>query len=229
MGLKFITPANIMIIGPSLSGKSTMMFNILAQKSDAFDKLMGRIYYCYGTFSEQYNKIKKQLGNDIEFFSGIPTEEMVRKWASASKGLAIILVLDDLMEQISKSVTCQDLVTKITHHCEMALFILTQNMFQKGPIFRCVSLNTHYFIIMKTKRDQQQLLHFGRQIFPFKTNYLYDSYIKATEAKQYGALRVDLHPASDSRLVLTSDFLSDHPVVYLEGDRSDDIIHLRMI
>ena len=102
-------------------------------------------------------------------------------------------------------------------------------MFQKGPIFRCVSLNTHYFIIMKAKRDQQQLLHFGRQIFPFKTNYLYDLYIKATEAKQYGVLRVDLHPASDSRLVLTSDFLSDHPVVYLDSDRSDDIIHLRMI
>ena len=82
---------------------------------------------------------------------------MFRKWASASKGFPIILVLDDLMEQISKSVTCQDLVTKITHHCEMALFILTQNMFQKGPIFRYVSLNTHYFIIMKTKRDQRQL------------------------------------------------------------------------
>ena len=108
MGLKFITPANIMIIGPSLSGKSTMMFNI-------------------------FN---------------------------------IFNILDNLMEQISKSVTCQDLVTKITHHCEISLFILTQNMFQKGPIFRCVSLNTHYFIIMKTKRDQQQLLHFGRQISP---------------------------------------------------------------
>ena len=65
--------------------------------------------------------------------------------------------------------------------------------------------------------------------FPLRTNYLYDLYIKATVTKQYGALRVDLHPASDSRLVLTSDFLSDHPVVYLDSDRSDDIIHLRMI
>ena len=229
MGLKFIIPANIMIIGPSLSGKSTMMFDILLQKSTAFDKSMGRAYYCYGTFSEQYTKIKSQLGDDIEFISGIPTEDVVRKWASASEGLPIILILDDLMEQISKSVTCQDLVTKITHHCEMALFILTQNMFQKGPIYRCVSLNTHYFIIMKSKRDQQQLLYFGRQVFPFKSNYLYESYLKATDSKQYGALRVDLHPASDSRLVLTSDFLSEHPTVYLEGDKSDDIIYLTMI
>ena len=88
-----------MMIGPSLIRKSTMMFNILTQKSDAFDKLMGRMYYFYYycTFSEQYNKIKKQIGNNIEFFSGIPTEEMVCKWACASQGLPIILVLDNFV------------------------------------------------------------------------------------------------------------------------------------
>ena len=223
MVLKFKTPANVMLIGPSLSGKSTMMFIILLQKDSIFDKPVGKVYYCYGIFSRAYHLIKEQLKDDIDFYPGLPLEHQLRTWSTESGDLPIVVVLDDLMEEISKSVIAQDLVTKLTHHCEMVLFILTQNMYQKGPIFRCLSLNTHYFILMKSKRDQQQLLYFGRQVFPFRKNYLYCSYQMATQSEQYGALRVDLHPATNPQLVLTSQFLSEYPIVYLDSQESDDI------
>ena len=45
----------------------------------------------------------------------------------------------------------------------------------------------------------------------------------ATQSEQYGALRVDLHPATNPQLVLTSQFLSEYPIVYLDSQESDDI------
>ena len=228
MVLKFITPSVTQLIGPSLSGKSTIMFEILLKREIVFDRKMGKIYYCFGALSSSYEKVKAAIGDDITFISGLPTEEQVKKWSSNSTTGPIILILDDLMEEISRSIPCQHLVTRLTHHCQLSLFILSQNLFQKGGIYRCLSLNTHYFIFMRTHRDHAQLLYFGRQVFPLKPSLLYNAYIKATEGVQYGHLRVDLHPESQPLLALTSDFLSEYPHVFLDKDQTDDIIHIKL-
>ena len=187
---------------------------------------MGKIYYCYGTYCNQYDTEKEKIGSNIIFISGLPSEDDVKKWATLSTEGNIILVLDDLLEQVSKSVSCQNMVTKIAHHCEISLFILSQNMFQKGGVYTCLSLNTHYFILMKTKRDHQQILYFGRQIFPFKQNVLYSAYLQATDSVTYGYLRVDLHPASNPILALTTAFLEEYPIVYLDKNEPTDVKHL---
>ena len=229
MVLKFITPSVTQLIRPSLSGKSTIMFEILLNRDIAFDRKMGKIYYCFGVLSSSYERIKSVIGDDISFISGLPTEEQVTKWSSTSNSGPIILVLDDLMEEISRSTPCQNLVTRLTHHCQLSLFILSQNLFQKGGIYRCLSLNTHYFIFMKTRRDHAQLLYFGRQLFPFRPSLLYSAYIKATENVQYGYLHVvDLHPESKPTLSLTSNFLSAYPTVYLDKDQGDEIRHITL-
>ena len=209
-----------------MSGKSTMMFEIISKRSIAFDRQMGKIYYCYGTYSKQYDKLKEHVGDDIIFISGLPTEENVKKWATLSTDGPIILILDDLLERLSNDIHTQVLVTKLCHHCELCLFILSQNMFQKGGVYRCLSLNAQYFILMKTKRDHQQILYFGRQIFPFKQNLLYSAYLRATESVTYGYLRVDLHPASNQILTLTTSFLDEYPVVYLAKSDAADVIYV---
>ena len=227
MVLKFTLPSVTQIIGPSLSGKSTLMFEILSKKDELFNQKTGMIFYCYGTFSHNYPKVKELLGDNITFISGLPTEDQVKKWSlSSSHQGSVILVLDDLMAEISVSSACQAMVTRLTHHCNLGLFILSQNLFQKGPVYRCLSLNTHYFIFCQTRRDHAQLLYFGRQLFPLRPNLLYSSYLKATDGLKYGHLRVDLHPASNPMLALTSAFLSDYPIVYLDRDETDDIKHL---
>ena len=209
-----------------MSGKSSIMFEIISKRNIAFDVPMGKIYYCYGTYCNQYDIEKEKIGSDIIFISGLPSEDDVKKWATLSTESPIILVLDDLLEQVSKSVSCQNMVTKIAHHCEISLFILSQNMFQKGGVYRCLSLNTHYFILMKTKRDHQQILYFGRQIFPFKQNLLYSAYLYATDSVTYGYLRVDVHPASNPILALTTAFLEKYPIVYLDKNEPTDVKHL---
>ena len=97
MVLKFITPSVTQLIGPSLSGKSTIMFEILLKREIVFDRKMGKIYYCFGALSSSYEKVKAAIGDDITFISGLPTEEQVKKWSSNSTTGPIILILDDLI------------------------------------------------------------------------------------------------------------------------------------
>jgi hypothetical protein len=53
-----------------------------------------------------------------------------------------------------------------SHHLNMTIICLVQNVFQKGKIMRTLSLNTHYFVLYKNRRDQEQIQRFGREAFP---------------------------------------------------------------
>ena len=220
MPLKFCVPSSVIICGPSMSGKSELMFEIIAKRQDVFQEKMGLVIYCYGCWSVKYEKIKEEYGEIISFVPGIPSETELRKWCLKSQ-LPIILVLDDLLQDICQSRDCQNVVTRAVHHCHISMFIITQNLFANSKIFRTISLNTHYFLIMKLKRDLSQIYALGRQIDPLHPNLLMEAYTKATQ-EAYGYLRVDLHPSSDSTFLLTSAFLSDFPIVYLPDDKEPD-------
>ena len=105
------------------------------------------------------------------------------------------MVLDDLLQKAAKSSDIVDLFCQYSHHLNFSTFFVVQNLFADG--ISCISLNTHYFILLKTLRDQLQICTLGRQIFPGKLPYFMDAYHKAT-APKYAYLVIDLSPhASD--------------------------------
>ena len=60
---------------------------------------------------------------------------------------------------------------------------------------RCISLNTHYFLLMKQLRDLLQIQTLAKQIMPGDTQYFMSSFKQATQEK-YSYLLVDLSPHS---------------------------------
>ena len=80
-----------------------------------------------------------------------------------------IIVLDDLMEKIVKSIEMQELFTKYCHHRNMTAIMVSQNVFQKGPNARTISLNTHIHILFANKRDEVQVSILVHQLFHSKT------------------------------------------------------------
>ena len=65
-----------------------------------------------------------------------------------------IIFLDDLMEKIVKSTKMQELFIKYCHHRNMTAIMVLQNVFQKGPNARTISLNTHIHVLFANKRDE---------------------------------------------------------------------------
>ena len=147
-----------------------------------------KIIYCYGAYQDLYDKMQRDIPN-IEFCNRLPSRDDLDSWNCACPG-AKILVLDDLLQKAIKNADIVDLFIQFSHHIHYNVFFISQSLFANG--MRCISLNTHYFLLMKQPRDQLQIKTLGRQIMPGDTAYFMSSYKQATQ-ERYSYLLVDLH------------------------------------
>jgi hypothetical protein len=131
---------------------------------------------------------------NICFHEGLPTKaELLNIYRDNGH---FICVFGDLMSESANSVEVEQFVCIGSHHLNMTIICLVQNLFQKGKVMHTLSLNTHYFVLYKNRRDQEQIQRFGRQPFPQQSIYVVDAYRNATSTP-YGYLLVDLNPHSN--------------------------------
>jgi hypothetical protein len=55
------------------------------------------------------------------------------------------------------------LFTKGSHHRNICLVLITQNMFRQVPSSRVISLNSIYRVVFKNPRDKTQIVNLARQ------------------------------------------------------------------
>ena len=169
-----------------------------------FKKPICKTYYCYGVDQPLYDKMKRELSN-IVFFEGLPSKQELESWYMKEPQHKL-LIMDDLMSEASTSKDVVNIYSKYAHHYNFFCILVSQNAFSPGKEFRTISLNTHYFILFKNRRDELQIQTLGRQIFPRQLNYFMEAYRKATE-KRYGYLLVDLSSHSDSTYKLRTNII----------------------
>jgi len=73
-----------------------------------------------------------------------------------------MIVVDDHMSDVNQLVA--DIFTKISHHRNISMLYLSQNLFDKNKYARTISLNAHYLVLFKNCRDAGQFAIFARQI-----------------------------------------------------------------
>ena len=73
-----------------------------------------------------------------------------------------------------------NLFTKGSHHRNLSVIYIVQNIFHQGTETRNISLNTHYIVVFKSPRDNQQVLTLARQINPGRVPEFMHAYEKAT-------------------------------------------------
>ena len=93
------------------------------------------------------------------------------------------------------------LFTENSHHRNLSVIYVVQNLFEKGPESRTVSLNAHYMVIFKNPRDASQISHLARQMYPGRGKYLQEAFAHAT-SKPYGYLLVDARQETPEHLRL---------------------------
>ena len=92
------------------------------------------IWYCYGEFQPLFGRYPA-----IKFHECLPdiTKLDGRK--------PILLIIDDLMSETNDAVS--NLFTKGSHHRNVSVLYLTQNLFHKNKHMRTTSLNSHYIVL----------------------------------------------------------------------------------
>jgi hypothetical protein len=100
----------------------------------------------------------------IEFNKGITEDIDNADYLDVSQ--RNLILLDHLMAQSGKDRRIADLFTKGIHHRYLSIIYIVQNIFHQGKEMRNISLNAHYILLLKSKRDKQQVSMLARQINP---------------------------------------------------------------
>ena len=197
----------IMVAGPTSSGKTYWTHKLLTH--NMFTEPVASVLYCYGVFQDYFNQMKIP---NIEFHEGLPTLEKVQ---SLHDGSFHVIVLDDLMEYIVKSIEVQNLFTKYCHHYNITVIFLTQNVFAQGPCARTININTHILVLFANKRDESQAMNLGKQLYPCNSKVFMDAYEDAT-SYLHGYLVIDCDPKSPRELKLsTKIFPGEQTICYI--------------
>ena len=141
---------------------------------------------------------------EIEFNKGIPDDIDNTDYLDVSQ--RNLIVLDDLMAQSGKDKRISDLFTKGSHHRNLSIIYIVQNIFHQGKEMRNISLNANYIVLFKSPRDKQKISILARQVDPRRVQEFMRSYEDAT-SRPHGYLMWDLKPATDDQQRLKTNVL----------------------
>jgi len=202
MDLKWIHPFTATLSGPTGCGKTQFTFKFIRHVSQLMSPPPEQIIYCFG----EYQDIFSQYSN-VEFNEGLPD---LSRFDGSKRSL---LIIDDLMSESGESV--EKIFTKYSHHRNISIMYLCQNLFYKSKSSRCMSLNTAYLLLFKSVRDVTQVSTLARQMFPARSKFLIEAYHDAT-SKPFSYLMLDLKPTTDDKLrVRTNIFPDETCIVYV--------------
>ena len=208
--IKFKHPTTILIAGPTQSGK-TCFTKKLIQK-DMFNPTPNRILWIYreGSTTNAYEGLQKELP-EVEFYNHIPFD-VLDNLVPLNNNL---LILDDVMDEAAQSESVAQLFTRGSHHRNITVVFILQNLFLQSKHMRTISLNSHYMVLYKNPRDKLQIRNLSIQMFPNQPKYLIDAFEDATKSP-YTYLVIDLHPTTEEDYrVRTNIFPSDSIRFYL--------------
>ena len=213
-GLRFSHPSNFLISGVSNSGKTVLTRKILSNSDILFRPETPKyVILVYHTWQKTYQDMYEEGVVNL-CLNQIPDSHSLREICEEYKNSGgVILVLDDQLNNLDSSIV--DMFCIHSHHLKMSVILLVQTLFMPSKEFRTISLNSHYIILMKNVRDRSSITQLARQIFPYKTRFLTDSYIDATK-DSYSHLVLDLRPESSELLRVRGNIFDDFITVYCQ-------------
>lgn len=195
---QFRTNFALCIAGPSKCGKTSFCVELLNNSDRIIDKKLNKIYWILG----DQNAVPKNLKVPVEFVIGVPDE------FENISGLPCLWVLDDSMfETENKSVA--NLLTRGSHHQNMSVIFITQNLYQQGKYARTISLNFTHLCIMNNPRDRLQFQFLARQLYPENSKELLRVYKDITE-DPYSYLLIDLTQSTHNLFRFRTDIFNPH-------------------
>lgn len=225
--MMFRHPFTMMISGPTQSGKSTLISNLLKFRNQMFkytdecgnDRKLQfkKIHWHHDSSQPLHKELQRTIKNpQIKFIEGLPDEDELR-----ANRVPMLLIIDDLMKETNSSQVVGNIFTKISHHNNISVIYLLQNLFanQGKSQSRDISLNAQYIILMKNPRDSLQPKILGTQMT--KSQFLSSAYGDSTK-QSYGYLLLDFTQRANDLLRFRTNIFPDDKVkhIYLPHEKT---------
>ncbi len=126
---KFKHPFCMMVAGPTQSGKTHFVYNLLEKIQHFIDPVPAKIFYCYSVWQPLFKNIMIKIPQ-IEFYQGLP---------EFSQLMECVIVIDDLMTECIDNKDVVQLFTIGSHHTKTSVIFITQNVYEKGKYARSIN------------------------------------------------------------------------------------------
>ena len=192
---KFQHPASMMVVGPTQSGKSYFVEQLLSSKRIKYpSRKTTKIQWFYTQWQPLYERIQSTLGKSITFTQGLPVVN--DNLEDINDQVHNLWVFDDLMEEAVQSPLISQLFTRGRHR-NLSVILLLQNMFPKGKFNTNISRNALYMVLFRSPSDRKQMDIMAERTFAKDRPKFMSAYMKETE-KPYGYIILDNHPKTAS-------------------------------
>ena len=138
----------------------------------------------------------------------------------------VVVVLDDLMTQTGGDKRISDISTKGSHHRNLSVIYMAQNIFHQGRGTSSITLNANNIVLFKSPRDKQHISALARQVnVPWTCLRIYEKLWRSNKVST-GYLVLDLKSTTNNKHRLKSNVLSEENIAVkniwttiLESDR----------
>lgn len=193
---KLKAPFTMMISGPTSCGKTRWLIKLISLKM--CEPKPKKIFYFYGEYQPIFDSLK-----NVEFIKGLQIDIIDKINVQPSW-----IILDDLMSDAGNSKIISELFTRGSHHRNISVILVSQNLFFQGKEMRTISLNCHYIVLFKNPRDKTIARSIAKQMYPNKIDAFQEVFEDATE-KPHSYLFLDLKPETPENHRLLSSVLGE--------------------
>lgn len=180
----FLSPARILLIGPSQSGKTHLINQVIIQKDKYFGgEPIKQIIYCY----QSKHSIASEIKNipNIKFFQGYPSIDEIENNS--------LIFLDDLqISDLNSDIV--KLFTIYSHHKKLSVILPVHYLFAPNAFLRTISSNATHLIVFKSPRYSNTFSLLAKQLTTANNKELVKIFNNLTESSPYAHFCIDLTP-----------------------------------
>ena len=200
-------PFGLLVSGGTKSGKTTFVKQLLTNHKIMIEPSPENIIYFYAEYQDTFGEIQA-LVPEVQFIHGLSDDIL----DSINPNTRNLFIIDDMMGE--KDAIIAKLFTKKSHHGNLSVIYIVQNLFHQSKDHRTISLNASYLCLTKNVRDASQVTHLAKQLYPSNTKFFQQAYHLATK-EPYSYLFVDLTPTCPDEIRVRSGiFPTDTHYVY---------------
>ena len=212
---KFIFDARIkhpflmLVSGATMSGKTDFVMTLLENARRLIHPPPENIVWFYGEETSTIRQVRSSYDNRIDLVQGIPSS--FETYINPSKNN--LFVFDDLMEEVGNDKNVTTLFTKQSHHRNISVILITQDLYYKGSERKTLFRNAQYLVLFANPLDMSGTYAVASRMMP-KRVPLFLKIFEVATSRPYGYLFIDGKQSSPSSARFRSDIFNFYQKVY---------------
>jgi hypothetical protein len=202
----FKHPTTVLLAGPTQCGKTYFLVQAMLQQR--FQPMPQRIVWVFGEWQPLYETVQKAFPH-VEFVKDYSKQ----LYETFTPNMRNMLILDDQMENKLATKRGDNGATKFftqgSHHRNLTVVYIVQNLYNHDPAMRTISLNTQYMVLFKNVRDTTQIRLLGHQMWCKDADFVADCYNDAT-SRPHGYLLIVFEKDTCNELRILTDVLGEN-------------------